>query len=122
MRRVSDPSQPDHTYGQYWPLERITELVAPSAADRQAVASYFHALGAVSVQETMSKDFLVVDIGVRELETAVEQDIFAFRHRASGRTLYRTHTHVKWPQHIQSRIDLITGVSDFAGQSLVLFL
>ncbi len=111
VQDVSDPTKP--TYGQYWSLAQITKLVAPVQSDIDVVMTYLHSIGARRAELTASRDFIVLEIAVADLESALGADIHAFRHKASSRLMYRADNHsVRFPPHIHAKLDLVTGLSD----------
>lgn len=112
--RVAQVSNPrSEMYGQYWSIQQIAQVVAPTSESIKIVHSWANKIGAHDIQLTRSKDFLIFQINTEKLEAALDIKMHRFEHQASGRVVFRTLDPVILPAEVAPHVELVVGLTDF---------
>ncbi|KAF7172400.1 hypothetical protein CNMCM6106_006590 [Aspergillus hiratsukae] len=107
LMEVSDPDSP--RYGQYFSVEEVHDLFAPSQETVDQVRTWLESEGisADRISQSANKQWLQVDVRVQEAERLLRTNYFLYEHAGTGKShIACREYHV--PQSVQRHIDYIT--------------
>lgn len=96
-------------YGQYYSVEDVAEIFAPSQATVDSVRGWLLSAGieAESISQSVNKQWMQFDISTADLESLLSTQYHVYEHAATGKsTVACDKYHV--PAHIQEHVDYIT--------------
>jgi len=108
---VSNPHSSN--YGKFYTLEEIADLVAPEKDDILHVMDFINDHSPLSVDLSLSRDFIVSKLSVANAEELLGVKFSYFYHPLSNVRLLRTLEPYTLPECVASRVDFIGGVHRF---------
>ena len=106
---VSDPCHPE--YKAYWSVDELVETIGSSPADLEAVEAFLRTAGALSVETTVTRDWLEAVLPVPAAEAAFGVTLEAFE--AKGIRILRTLSPVSVPAELGPLVRVVTGLTAF---------
>lgn len=114
IKSVSYPTSP--SYGAYFSLEQLAQVVAPSTQAIQTVQTWLENIKASSIEWIPTKDAVIVTAPAELIEKELQVELKLFKNTNSkGQTkvVRRSEEPYTIPAHLTEYIQLIRGISDF---------
>lgn len=108
---VSDPKSSE--YQNFMSIEEVMSIIAPKAEDVTLVTEWLLLHGVKSSEIKPLGDALEVTTTVAVAENLFQTQFFQYNNKAMKKTVVRQFGSYSLPSAIRSRVDLITGVTNF---------
>eukprot|EP01096_Ripella_sp_DP13-Kostka_P009456 TRINITY_DN3635_c0_g1_i1.p1 TRINITY_DN3635_c0_g1~~TRINITY_DN3635_c0_g1_i1.p1 ORF type:complete len:554 (+),score=287.94 TRINITY_DN3635_c0_g1_i1:13-1674(+) len=109
LRLVSEPKSA--SYGKYWSIEKINEVIRPTEETRRSVISWLNENGIPFEQKIV--DYIKIQCTVEQAQRLLNVQLNLFLHVDSSSLLVRALSHYSIPSDLVPHINLISGVLGF---------